>query len=390
MIPERRRYNVGVVKIPHAERDVAHRVMAADDRGFRDVIGADTHDDDEQFPVGAECTYSLELHPDEAQQFEDASNCRYIEPEVYAKPSYLSGGPPASTNGVPTDRTMTYLGCNFPRITEFNGNDIPVAILDQGTTAAVRARMAMTLVGRAILGETPPGELFEGADHGCMVAPNGVPFGGRILDGMVINADGRSPVSAFASGVRWACDNGAKVINYSFTGYQASQVYVDAFNYMSNFDCVLYAAAGNDSLAELGYPSAYTTQFPNNIAACVAFDEVTNTKASFSNYSSSATGCAPGVLVTSLYPEAGERLWSGTSAATPHMAQMCARLQTGRKVTSKQAFGMLNLHCRATGQPTQFQGRGAYDLYNSLIQPTPPPIGPSPLQVTSTALLTVL
>src|SRR3982751_3647258 len=77
----RRPYVVGAVKIPYADRDIAHQVItAADDRDFFNVIGAD---DDPKvghtLPTGRNVTYRVELTDDEADLFRSASNCRYVE-----------------------------------------------------------------------------------------------------------------------------------------------------------------------------------------------------------------------------------------------------------------------------------------------------------------------
>lgn len=369
MIPDKRRYNVGVTKIPHAERDIAHSILTHDDdKGFLDVIGADAPDDDDEFPVGAACTYAVTLTPEEADRFSEASNLRYIEPERLTDPvgaalpaEVLTEISTITPRGIPTDRTMTYMHAAFPRIGELHGKDITVAVLDQGTTAAVRNYMGMTLVARTIVGDQPGGEIFSGQTHGCLVAPNAVPYGGRLLDALVTRSDARSSDTLFAAGLRWAAQNGARLVNYSFTGYQESQVYEDAITYANGFDCVVFIAAGNDSLNQLGYPAAYSSSH-TNVASCIAFDEVTDTKASFSNYLATATGCGPGVLVNSLSPTAGVVQWSGTSAATPHMLQLTARLQTGARLTSKNALSVMKLARRNTGQSVDLQGGGAFAL----------------------------
>lgn len=377
MIPNKRRYNVGVVKIPAAERDIAHSILTPeDDKGFMDVIGADTDDDDEEFPVGSECTYAVTLTPEEADRFSEASNLRYIAPEVVTSPVGGPGvlDPSAETSasavtpmGIPSDRTMAYMRADIPRISELHGRDVTVAVLDQGTTAAVRNYMGFTLVQRTILGDLPSGEKFPGQDHGCLVAPNAVPHGGRLLDALITRSDGKSTDTLFAAGVRWAAQNGAKLINYSFAGYQSSPVYTDVFNYLGQFDCVLFAGSGNDSLNQLAYPAWHSQTHPSYVASSIAFDEVSDTKASFSNFAATATGVGPGVLVNSLSPSAQMVTWSGTSASTPHMLQLCARLQTGGRVTSRQAFATLNTFRRNTGQGPDLQGGGAYSLNDALI-----------------------
>jgi hypothetical protein len=85
----RYRHNVGVIRIPEADRDVVRVVLSDDqaiaERGYRPVMGADAPDDDPMFPAGdpvaldgAVAIYTLMLTLEEATTFRAASNARYV------------------------------------------------------------------------------------------------------------------------------------------------------------------------------------------------------------------------------------------------------------------------------------------------------------------------
>ena len=146
---ELRRWNVGAVKIPSRHRDVAHAVLTAvDDRGFRDVIDAD---DDPTVPIGAKVAYSVELTEAEAQAFREASNCRYVEPDgrhrmavVDVEP--VTGVAAVGEQSIPPDSTLRWMGVSADIEAAWHGSDVAVAVLDGGTTAAVRDRFAWRLM----------------------------------------------------------------------------------------------------------------------------------------------------------------------------------------------------------------------------------------------------
>lgn len=74
----------------------------------------------------------------------------------------------------------------------------------------------------------------------------------------VLGANGYGSDFAIARGIRWAADNGARVINMSLGGEGAGQVLSEAVRYAAARDCVLVAAAGNENAPEVGYPAYYS------------------------------------------------------------------------------------------------------------------------------------
>lgn len=354
MAEDRRPHNVGAVKIPHDQRDVAHAVLTpADDRGFFDIIGAD---DDPTVPLGANVTYRVGLTEAEAEAFRAASNCRYVELDVDQFDDDAS---------IPSATTLRYMLADFDGSDRWHGRDVPVAILDGGTTTAVREAMGWTLAAREVFGPDAPGVDEVTSDHGCLVAPCGVPPGGIILDGIVSTNAGTRPVSATAAAMRWAADQGAKIVNYSGSGTSTSQAQEDAIIYLRDRDVQLYASAGNDGLPNLGWPARYSDTYPN-VHSSIAFNQATDTRASFSNHNATGSGCAPGQGVLGMLPDATPVTWNGTSASSPHMALLAARMCTGGQFTAEQAAAALNATCRDTGAPDAEQGAGAYDMAAAL------------------------
>jgi hypothetical protein len=356
--PVRSWWNVGAVKIPHAERDIAHGVFADPQARFYDILGADTPDDHEVFGIGADTAYSVYATREQAEAMMEARNARYVMPDIMV-PAVVT----------PSARTLTYIGVTtFSGWENWSGVDVPVAIVDQGNTQAVRNVQGLTLAGRAYCTTPPPGgaEIWPNQIHGCLTCSEGVPRGGIVLDAQITADSGSASTAAMAAGIRWAADSGAKVINVSFGAPASVGPLIpvgDVFQYIQDqsIDTQYYGAAGNDSINDINWPAAYSRQY-DFVNSVIAFDETTDTLASFSAYAADATGCSSGVLVNGLLPDGSERTASGTSMATPHAASLCARLQTGGRYTARQAGAILRGHLRQTGRPAAQQGGGSFNL----------------------------
>lgn len=367
--PPRKRYNVGAWKIPYYQRDVAHSTITPDDdRGYVDVMGSAAPDNDEKWPVGSRVAYSVELTDAEAEQFAAASNARYVEEVEEHFPQRALGWPTGSIQ-IPTQETLTWMRGRYVDLRRWHGRDVRVAILDQGTSPAMRAALNLTLVARTVtaIGASFGPDDVDG-DHGCATASEGVPAGGLLLDA-VISDGGSTNSTAEAAAIRWAVDNGAKVINLSFGGSPGvpPQVIQDACAYArDNGDVQITIAAGNSNLADLASPSSASRLFAN-VHSAIAFNERTDRRGSFSNHHADASGCSPGVNVGAITIE-GRPFYieSGTSMAAPHMAHMMARALTGGQFTTTQVGAAFKNNTRDTGAGADEQGHGAYDLHRAL------------------------
>lgn len=379
MSGQRRRYNVGCVKLRAHQRTISHDIVGTTDeswaqRGYLDVIGSDSDGPGElaRFPYGAEVVYSLELTDAEAEQFAAASNLRYLEETQWHKPlRYVAR--PTGTAPVPTLATLSWLRARQVDLRRWHGRDVRVAVLDQGTTKVVRDAMGFTLIARTVTSGVTLGSSQELIDpdnhhHGCLVAPNAVPAGGLLLDAIICNSSGSSNDTWEAAGIRWAVDNGAKVINLSFGGGPGvpSQAFQDACAYArDNGEAQIVISAGNDDLADLAVPSSASRLF-SGVHSAIAFDESTDRRALFSNHASDASGCSTGVDVDSFDIYGYPVRWNGTSAAAPHMAQLLARALTGAQFTPVQVGAAFKANTRDTGAGAIEQGGGAYDLRRAL------------------------
>jgi len=142
-----------------------------------------------------------------------------------------------------------------------------------------------------------------------------------------------------ALGIRYAVDNGAKVINTSFgKGYSPNTQWVwDAIKYAAAHDVLIVNAAGNDGKnidVEKTYPNDskdLITEISDNVLTIGAMSSNYNKKlpASFSNYGKINVDIfAPGVKIYSTTPENGYAKFSGTSMAAPSTAGVAAMIRS--------------------------------------------------------------
>ncbi len=226
--------------------------------------------------------------------------------------------------------------------------DVTVAIIDTGVDAT-----HPELAGRVLPGMD---YISPGADarvdpngHGTAVA--GVvsaivePGTSCGVSGMVTSpilpvraaaADGSSWDYDVASGIIWAADHGADLVNLSSSGPQRSGAIAAAVAYAAANGVVVIAAAGDDSLK--GNPAEYPAAEPDVVA-------VAGTDASGEHSASSGTGphidvAAYGEAQPVLAPGGTWASGTGTSFASPHIAGATAAALTRLRSTTPAANGM--------------------------------------------------
>lgn len=193
---------------------------------------------------------------------------------------------------------------------------------------------------------------YEGPDakHGTHVAgiiaglvngsENQYGVASRVAKIMTVRAvpDGDERDKDVANAVRYAVDNGAKILNMSF-GKPVSpgkNVVWDAFKYAESKGVLLVKAAGNENedIAEHQYfPTNFKSQsdekpFINNMIVVGAnTNDADALKASFSNYDTKMVDVfAPGDKIYSTVPEGKYEYLQGTSMASPVVAGSAAVL----------------------------------------------------------------
>ena len=142
-----------------------------------------------------------------------------------------------------------------------------------------------------------------------------------------------------ALGIRYAVDNGAKVINTSFgKGYSPKVQWVyDAIKYAAEKDVLIVNAAGNDSKdidKHVTYPND-TPDMVNEISdnfitiGAISSNYNENMPAGFTNYGKINVDIfAPGVKIYSTTPESEYGFKGGTSMASPAVAGVAALIRS--------------------------------------------------------------
>ncbi|WP_282072057.1 S8 family peptidase [Polaribacter atrinae] len=142
-----------------------------------------------------------------------------------------------------------------------------------------------------------------------------------------------------ALGLRYAVDNGAKVINTSFgKGYSPHKEWVyEAIQYAAKHDVLIINAAGNDGKdidVERTYPNDskdLITEVSDNVLTIGAMSSSYNENlpANFSNYGKKNVDIfAPGVQIYSTTPENEYKHFSGTSMAAPSAVGVAALVRS--------------------------------------------------------------
>ncbi len=134
-----------------------------------------------------------------------------------------------------------------------------------------------------------------------------------------LNSAGFGNDSNLANAIIYAVDNGARVINCSWGGYQFSNTIRNAVDYAFSRGVLVVAAAGNDGISSPHYPSSYSK------ALGVAALDDCNNRATWSNWGSSNVYLsAPGGSIVSTYWNNTYAYLSGTSMAAPHVSGVAA------------------------------------------------------------------
>jgi thermitase len=168
-------------------------------------------------------------------------------------------------------------------------------------------------------------------DNGTGVS--GANWAVQLVGAKVLDYSGAGTLWDVAAGIRWAADNGAKVINLSLGTSWPFATLRRAVDYAWSKGAVLACAAGNGGTSSRTYPAAFT-----NCIAVAATDE-NDLRTSFSSYGADWVDvAAPGIRILSTLQD--DFNWcflcywygynpqydalSGTSMAAPHVAGLAA------------------------------------------------------------------
>lgn len=186
-------------------------------------------------------------------------------------------------------------------------NSCPAAFVDQHTAAMLDQHTAAMLDGSPYSAFGHGTEVM-GMIH--LIAPTA-----HLLPVKAFSANGTGTLSNIISGIYYAVQNNANVINMSFELSSSSAELTDAINYATSNNVVCVASSGNDGENELVYPAGL-----QNVIG-VASTNDSGQRSSFSNYGNQVVWvAAPGENVVTTYPFSTYSVTSGTSFTSPMVA----------------------------------------------------------------------
>lgn len=221
-------------------------------------------------------------------------------------------------------------------------NGVTIAVIDTGVQAT-----NSELTGRVL-----PGYDFVNGDndasddngHGTAVAgviaaagnnaskTAGVTWNSRILPVKVLGSFGEGAYSAVASGITYAADNGAKIINLSLGGANPSNAIKEAIEYAGSKGVIIIASAGNSGDTTPMYPAAYSSTHSNviSVGGLNGNINIANEKRwPGSSHGPTLDLSAPSVNIPTINTTGGITSQSGTSFSAP-MVSGAAALMVSR------------------------------------------------------------
>lgn len=204
---------------------------------------------------------------------------------------------------------------------------VRIAVLDTGIDTSHPDLAGKVVATANFTSSTTLGDVYGHGTHVAGIAAAatnngigvaGLGFNSTLQSVKVLGDDGSGYLSWVASGVVWATDHGARVINMSLGTTASSSTLQDAVSYAWSRGVVVVAAAGNNANSTPFYPAAYS-----NVIAVAATDSA-DQLATFSNYGSWVSVAAPGVNIYSTLKAGGYGYKSGTSMASPLVAGLAA------------------------------------------------------------------
>jgi subtilisin family serine protease len=226
------------------------------------------------------------------------------------------------------------------------GEDVVVAILDTGVCAGHSALAGSVLPSGMdfVDGDADPsdeangldddqdGWIDDGAGHGTMVAGivHLVAPGADLLPVRVLDDEGRGLTFDVAKGIRYAVDQGARVLNVSLGLDCESEVIARELERAESCGVSIVAAAGNENQED---PALYPARSAESLS--IAAVDSMDVKSDFSNFHATVALSAPGSGILAPFHDGGYALGAGTSFASPFVAGAAALVRSTNPALDK-------------------------------------------------------
>ncbi len=170
--------------------------------------------------------------------------------------------------------------------------------------------------------------------------------------------------SDFITGLLWAVDHGASVLNFSFSeacGAPESPALRDALNYAWTHGAVLVASAGNGGGCNAGvFPAA------DAHVLAVASTDANDKPSTFSNFGPWVKAAAPGERILTTFPGGEYSIVSGTSFAAANVTGIAALLMSLPSATNANALNWITSTCDVPDGWNPAYGCGRVNAYRAV------------------------
>jgi len=239
-------------------------------------------------------------------------------------------------------------------------------IINQSTTAILEESTAAILEGPGV--DVPAafghGTMVAGLVH--LVAPTA-----RIMPLKAFRADGTATVFDILRAIYFAADNGARVINMSFSLREASDELIHAINYANSRGAICVASSGNGGIETLVFPAGFRHVIG------VGSTNQAGARSLFSNHGRGLVRVQlPGEVLITSYPGSRYAAGWGTSFSGALGSGATALLaHLNGEITPERADQLLAHAQQDLPKALQALADGRGDLP---IPPPPPPAPPAP------------
>lgn len=286
-------------------------------------------------------------------ELESDSDVEFIERDGLAKAAFVPNDP-----WLVSGKQWHLARVQAPLAWNVSVGNVTVAILDSGVNRTHPDLASRVLPGYDFLendndpsddnghGTAVAGVVAAAGNNGIGVA--GLAFGCSILPVKIADSAGIAAYSDIASGIKYAVDRGARVINISMAGDSSSKTLQNAIDYAWAKNVLVVAAAGNNSSATPLYPAAC-----EHVTAVSATD-LYDTMAAFSSFGAHIKVSAPGenIWTTQQDPFQLYGSWRGTSFASPVVAGIAAlALSVSPRLTPADVAAILQNTAEDKGAP---------------------------------------